>query len=182
MAIVKHLSNDDQLDLVCEIVSRLKPKIYLELGVKRGNTISSIVPYSKRSIGVDINIPCKKIKGCEFYKMTTDVFFEKVKNKEIELTSLDVAFIDANHSKENVLRDFYNVLSILKDSGVIILHDTYPKSEREIRCDKCGEAYLAAWEISIRNIPSIECFTLPIHPGLTFIRKRNYQVPWERSL
>ncbi len=42
----------------------------------------------------------------------------------------------------------------------------------------CGDAYLAAWEISIKNIPLIEHFTLPVHPGLTFIRKREYQVPW----
>ncbi len=37
-------------------------------------------------------------------------------------------------------------------------------------------------KISIRNIPLIKCFTLPVHPGLTFIRKRNYQVPWGKSL
>jgi hypothetical protein len=179
MSIINHLSKEDQLDLVCEIVSRLKPKVYLELGVKKGNTISSISSYAKRSIGVDIHNP-SKIKGYEFYNMTTDQFFEKVKNKEIDLLYVDAAFIDANHSRESVLKDFYNVWSILRDNGIIILHDTYPKDKIFVDEKLCGDAYLAAWEISLKDIPMIEYFTLPVHPGLTFIRKREYQVLWGR--
>jgi len=110
--------------------------------------------------------------------MTTDEFFERVKNKKIDLSSVDVALVDANHSSEYVLRDFYNVLPIVKDQGLIILHDTYPESFECVGKEVCGDAYKAAWEISTKNVSFLECCTLPIHPGLTFIRKRKYQVPW----
>jgi len=178
MAIINHLSKNDQLDLICEIIVRLKPEIYLELGIKKGNTISSVSSYAGRSIGVDINKPKNKIKGYEFYKMTTDKFFEKVHLGEIYLPFVDVAFIDANHSKEYVLKDFYNVLPIVKDQGVIILHDTYPKNKNFARDDFCGDSYKFAWDISIKNISGIECCTIPIHPGFTIIRKRQQHLLW----
>ncbi len=39
MSIIGYSSNENQLDLVCELVSRLKPEIYLELGIKEARTI-----------------------------------------------------------------------------------------------------------------------------------------------
>ena len=53
----------NQIDIVHKIVSILKPEIYLELGIKKGNTISSISPYAGRSIGVDINKPSFDLKN-----------------------------------------------------------------------------------------------------------------------
>jgi hypothetical protein len=178
MAIINHLSKDNQLDLICEIIIRLKPEIYLELGIKKGNTISSISPHAGRSIGVDINKPKKKIKGYEFYEMTTDKFFEKINLGEIHLPFVNVVFIDANHNSKYVLKDFYNVLPMVKDQGIIILHDTYPKNKSFISDEFCGDSYKIAWDISIKNIPEIECCTIPIYPGFTIIRKRQQQLLW----
>jgi len=178
---LKHKSSDNQLGIVSDIISRLQPEIYLELGIKKGNTISNIAPYAKRAIGVDIKKPSGNIKGYEFYEMTTDKFFEKIKAEKIKLSYIDAAFIDANHNSKYVLRDFYNVWALLRNQGVIILHDTYPKNKKFTSKELCGDAYLAAWEISLKNIPMIEYFTLPIHPGLTFIRKREYQISWEEQ-
>ena len=178
MSIINHFSKENQLDLICEIIVRINPEIYLELGIKNGNTISSILPYAGRAIGVDINKPKKKIKGYEFYKMTTDEFFENIDIGEIYLPFISVAFIDANHSSEYVLKDFYNVLPFVKDQGIIILHDTYPKNKNFIRNDFCGDSYKFAWDISIKNIPGIECCTVPIHPGFTIIRKRQQHLSW----
>lgn len=179
MSIVNHFSDRDQLDLICEIVARLKPEVYLELGIKNGHTISSIVPHSNRAIGVDIKKRFKENRGYEFYEMSTDDFFKKVDGGEISLPLINVAFIDANHDKEYVLRDFYNVWGRIEEQGVVILHDTYPKNEQFTQPHLCDNAYEAAWAISQIDDPTMESFTLPVNPGITLIRKRSSQLSWK---
>ncbi len=56
------------------------------------------------------------------YRMRSDEFFERY--EELGLPSLDIAFIDGNHSYDNVRRDFRGALRRMRRNGYLLLHDT----------------------------------------------------------
>lgn len=101
---------------------------YLEIGVRNPehnfNHINASVKYS-----VD--------PGVEFesnpvdFKMTSDDFFEKLRNSEILSADIkfDVIFIDGLHLAEQVDRDIENALHFIKNDGFIVLHDCNPPTE-----------------------------------------------------
>ena len=137
--------------------SDFSKKTYLELGVATGKTFEAIVPHVKRGIGVDVrDLRSKKIG--EFYKMTTDNFFIKFKDK------VDVVFIDADHKYESVIKDFKNSLKILNTGGIIFLHDTDPISKKFLAPRLCNDAYKIVKYIN-KTHPALDVLTLPITAG-----------------
>jgi thymidylate kinase len=54
----------------------------------------------------------KKSEKTSFQNMTTDDYFEILKNED---TKIDLLFIDANHSKESVRQDFKNYFELVSD-------------------------------------------------------------------
>ncbi len=59
--------------------------------------------------------------------MASDDFFET--KASLLKNGLDVVFIDGLHTYEQSLRDVQNSLKLLKEDGVIIMHDCNPESE-----------------------------------------------------
>lgn len=43
--------------------------------------------------------------------------------------SIDLAFIDGDHTYEGALKDFRNVYPLMKKGGIILAHDCHPRSE-----------------------------------------------------
>lgn len=86
-------------------------------------------------------------------------------------------FIDADHKKESVLKDFYNYFPFIKEDGIIFLHDGYPKNIEYTKDGYCSNCYEAIFELS-KNTTDYEMVTIPLHPGLTICRKRKKQIPW----
>jgi hypothetical protein len=160
--------------LVISLANIIQPDIYLELGVQFGDTIKKVHPYTKRAIGVDIKKQFVNSNAFEFYEMTTNTFFEKVKSKEIDLPFVDLVFIDADHSYEAAAQDFNNVFPLVSDQGLILMHDTYPRNVSETVSTLCGTVYKIAWEI--RNTrKDCEIVTIPCFPGLSILRKSSRQ-------
>jgi len=160
----------DMIEFVKFFVQTLQPDNYLELGLYLGETISYCKDFVKHnSIGVDISIP-KHLKGYSFYNMTTDEFFKQIEEKDILIPPLDMVFIDADHSHEQSLKDFNNVFPYVVDQGLIFLHDTFPKDKKHIQPGYCGDVYKTAVQILDRK--DCEIITLPVHPGLSIVRKR----------
>lgn len=101
---------------------------YLEIGVKNPNDnfnkIQSIIKYS-----VDPGIEFKE--NPVDYKLTSDVFFEKLRKGEIlnQNVNFDVIFIDGLHLAEQVERDLTNSLDFISNDGFVILHDCNPPTE-----------------------------------------------------
>ncbi len=62
------------VEVVRSICKAVKCKIYVELGVNKGKTISKIYPFVKRAIGVDI-VDVRENKVGEFFLGTTDNWF-----------------------------------------------------------------------------------------------------------
>jgi len=162
-------------EIIKPLIQILKPRVYVELGIYRFETIMKILPFVDRAIGVDIGDLVVPNKNIEFYSMTTDEFYEQNKNKLI----IDFLFIDADHSDKQTLKDFLNYSKIVKDNGIIVLHDTYPENESHLSMTKCGTAYKVADYIRKNCGSDYEIMTIPVFPGMSLIRKSKNQLHWK---
>lgn len=111
-------------------------KNYLEIGVRNpDNNFNRISCLNKFSVDPGVEFLANPVD----FKYTSDVFFQKLKNNELELiskdTSFDVIFVDGLHLAEQVYKDIENSLSFLHDDGFLILHDCNPPSEFHQRED-----------------------------------------------
>ena len=157
--------------LIIELVKLFRPAIYVEIGARFGYVFNAIAPLVRKAIAVDI-IKMDKINkalNVYIYQMTSEQFYPYVKTWEFPI---DLLFIDANHTAEAVLADF-EALSpfVCPYSGLILLHDTFPVSERLLENDRCGSAWKIAKLIHEQK-KDFEIVTLPgPWAGLSIIRK-----------
>jgi predicted O-methyltransferase YrrM len=141
---------------------------YLELGIAKGACFNIVAPHFKKATAVDMNFECyervckiTQNKGNAFYAGTTDDYFKNNKDPVF-----DMIFIDACHKYEFVEKDFRNSLGVLKNNGLIIMHDTYPPNEEYL--EHCQDA----WKIrEYLKRYKYEAVTLPFYYGLTIVRK-----------
>lgn len=155
-------------EVIEAIAATTEPSYYLELGVQAGITFKRVRPHCMFSQGVDINrVPVHTIKGkSEMYIGSTDLFFESHPGIEP-----DLIFIDADHSKRQVLIDLNNSLKVLVPNGIIILHDMDPWSLIMEQAKYCGDCYKLVDELERRD--DINITTLPVGPaGLTFVTRK----------
>ena len=101
--------------------------------------------------------------------MTSDNFFDKIKKENI--SKFDLVFIDGDHSKEQVIKDFINVKDMVIDDGFVLLHDTYPCDERMTKSCYSDNAWEAVLYIKQNFLNEWEIITLPFNPGLTILKK-----------
>ena len=165
-------------DFIVHLASILKPKTYVELGLYKCELFNRIIPHSENLIGVDIlekwGEYMEKSEKTKFICSSTDEYHEQLQKNPLVI---DMLFIDANHSKESVKKDFENFFPFVSDQGIILLHDGYPKNEKYTDPGYCGDGYKAIEELS-KNTDKYEMTTIPIHPGLTICRKRIKHLPW----
>jgi predicted O-methyltransferase YrrM len=159
-------------DFILELVLLFKPRTYCEIGVKKGYVYNHIAPHVERAVAVDI-APFRGIykkKGAMHYPMSSDDFVQEWYNQEDQ--TIDLLFIDGDHSKRQVLRDFVGLeVFVPEHTGLILLHDTYPISEELCQKRYCGSAWKAVK--SLKESPyHIDMVTLQgPRAGLTIIRK-----------
>src|SRR3990167_1596533 len=144
-------------EIIQNIIDKTNGKVYLEIGIASG--INFLKIKAKKKIGVD---PIKKVIlknklkylhfffNSKIYKMTSDEYFLKFKNK------INVAFIDGMHTYSQSLKDVENCLDNLDDSGVIIMHDCNPPSEKIaspklIKGNWSGEVWKTIVNLRTRN-------------------------------
>jgi hypothetical protein len=65
----------------------------------------------------------------------------------------------------------------MNDHGIIAIHDTHPKNEKYTTSGYCGDGYKFIEEIG-GNTSEFEIMTIPVHPGITLVRKRSGQLKW----
>lgn len=106
---------------------------------------------------------------------TSDNFFT-----QIQLPKIALAFIDGDHNYEFVKRDFWNLVPLMKDDGVIFLHDTYPPEDSYVSENKCGTVYKLRQEIE--KDKAFDCFTFTkvaaVGVGITMVRVKPKTVPY----
>lgn len=160
-------------DFITIVASITKPKIYVELGLYQGETLSKIIPHTNHCYGVDMksnqhlqNLQDKYNNKLSIIYDTTDNFFINFNDK------IDMAFIDADHCVESAIKDFDNVLKLLSDDGIIFMHDTDPINNSYIHPGYCGDSYKLVPLFEKRN--DINIITLPLtEAGLSIITKKN---------
>ena len=101
---------------------------YLEIGVRNpDDNFKHITATSKYSVDPGFEFAENPVD----FKMTSDVFFQKLSNNEVlsNTTKFDVIFIDGLHLAEQVDKDVTNALHYIKEDGFVVLHDCNPPTE-----------------------------------------------------
>jgi len=156
----------------------MKPKVYVELGIHKCHLFNRMIPYAEKLVGVDIDTNAYK-----FMKKTSNASFvcsstlEYAKQLEFNPLTIDMLFIDADHAVEAVLEDFYAFFPYVASHGIILIHDTHPKNKEFMDPSFCNDSFKVVDKLSENN-KNIEFMTIPLHPGLTIIRKRKTQISW----
>jgi len=168
-------------DFIVHLASIIRPRVYVELGLYQCTVFNRIIPYAEQLIGVDISPEAgkymKKLSKTRFVNTSTEKFAEELRTRPIQI---DMLFIDADHSREAILKDFNSFFPFVAPHGLILLHDGHPKDEEQMKPGYCGTCYQAIAELS-RHTEEYEMMTIPIHPGLTLCRKRKEQLSWKEN-
>jgi len=152
-----HVWHSDFLEIVAR---RMKPAVYLELGVGQGLTFDRVKPHCGRAVGVD--------RGGGDHQMLTDEFFA---GPGKEMAGIELAFIDSDHRSAQAFRDFCNVIDRTVLGGLVCLHDTYPENESQKEDGFCSDSYRVPEMIRRRYGADCEVVTFPFPPGLTVVRR-----------
>jgi hypothetical protein len=134
--------HQEELDF---IVSKAKGKTnYMEIGVYGGGTFNHVSKFVKgKHIAVDIEAKpdrdkLLKTKVSNFYSVVGDSHSYNTLDRVKEILkgeTVDVLFIDGDHTAEGVERDFQMYKHLVTDGGVILFHDII-KSDFHAKC-KC---------------------------------------------
>lgn len=154
------------------LAKALRPKSYLEVGVYKGETFRKVSAWATHSVGVDINPEVVKSIGRIRNSTFCTGSLEKVLPQLREFEPFDLVFIDADHSKESVLLDFRYARDLLSTKGLVLLHDTWPKSLEFSQPELCGDAWQAVSELRVTH-PDWSFVTIPAHPGLTLCQRND---------
>lgn len=158
----------DHVGLLIFFAKWIKPRHYLELGIRRGTSFLPVSPLCEKATGVDVVVPnFPLLPNMDIRVQTTDSYFASL-NPD---TRFDMVFIDADHSHEQSLADFLNVKDRVIEDGFIFLHDTYPKDTSMIHPSWCCDCYKTALWIKQNLSAEFETVTLPFSPGLTIVKK-----------
>ncbi len=119
------------LDLLEIIHRELAPRLYLEIGVRNGNSFSLA---GCTSIGIDPepNISYSLPKAATIYRMNSDDFFKLDAQRAIR-GKIDLAFIDGMHHFEYALSDFINVEHYSASTSLVVVDDIFPNHPVQAR-------------------------------------------------
>jgi len=160
--------------------SAIKPRIYFEIGVAKGETLS-LAPPETRVAGVDPlpEINYKLPAPTQLFKQCSDNFFENHRVSEIIGENADLSFVDGLHEFQQAYRDIINTALNSKDDAVILVHDVLPVDQKSASPERKtrhwpGDVYKAIAFIK-DNIPSLRITLIYAYPtGLAFITGCGY--------
>jgi hypothetical protein len=142
--------------------------IYFSQLAEKHNRFCYHVEYSKSGVENMKNTNGYFGSMSKIFNMKSDEFFEQ----EYLQNKIALAFIDGDHSYEQVSRDYYNTIKHMEKGGYIFLHDTCPPNESWTVDHKCGTVYKLRREIEENS--GILSFTFKENTafgvGLTMVR------------
>lgn len=118
------------LEFLTRIQIERSPKLYLEIGVRHGHSLSTA---RGRSYGID---PAFRIEqeidtAVRLFRTTSDEFFARDDLEALFGTRIELGFIDGMHQFEFALRDFMNVEHWSDRNGLIVVDDVLPRNNEE---------------------------------------------------
>ena len=172
-----------EIQALCEIVHRERPRTILEIGTHHGGTFflfSRVAALDALLISVDLASEDLKpwrtlcadlrMKGQKVSVIDGDSHaistVERV-NRVLGDQKVDFLFIDGDHSYEGVKQDFENYIGFLNDTGIIAFHDINPDYFTRFgkrTCSYTGEVYRFWAEVKMKYSHT-ECIDNPDEDG-----------------
>jgi hypothetical protein len=122
------LGGEYYFNVLAHILSHVKPRTYVEIGVFRGDSLR-LAKLPTLAIGIDPapQLAAPLAANHKVFVETSDTFFA-AHDLRAELGGLpvDVAFIDGKHNFEFALRDFANLERHCTRDSIILIQDCYP--------------------------------------------------------
>jgi predicted O-methyltransferase YrrM len=166
------------------IAIAIRPRVILELGTGPGNSSRAFIralQYWKSVTGSDYF----RLHSCDIdpalgqrlrgfgpivqtYTMKTD---ELALHWATYKTEIDLLFIDADHSHEQSLRDFLNFSPWVRPDGLVVLHDTYPLTQKHEELRYSGGVWKTAQIIKQEHCKDFEIMTVPALCGFSLLRR-----------
>lgn len=158
------------LEVLGEIHQFLKPRSYLEIGVRQGHSLAlsqcpslAIDPWPDLSVDLSENTTV--------VQSTSDQFFRNSNDFDV---CPDLAFIDGCHLFEYVLRDFMYVESCAGPNTLVVIDDILPNSPVQAQRDRVTRAWTGdVWKIAdclARHRPDLWLLALDTYPtGLLLV-------------
>jgi hypothetical protein len=125
----------NRIDVIRSVVTAIGAGRYLEIGVKDGECFHAIeVPTRvavdprfafRPPLAARARTILRATTGSLYFPMTSDAFFERHARR---LTPFDVVFVDGLHTYDQSYRDIVNALDVLREDGVVVVHDCNPAS------------------------------------------------------
>ena len=180
----KKFRTQEFTELILFFMKMYQPDVYVEVGLGKGSNFNFTSHIPKISIGLDTNpkaiASIIKRENTRLYQMNSLEFIKEKDNSFF----IDLLFIDADHRKQAVLQDFDNLASfVTPQTGLILLHDTYPSSPYMEQDGYSSTAWQAAKMIhKSRKYAKYEIVTLPgPYAGLSIIRNASQHLHWRKS-
>lgn len=158
----------------------LRPKHYLEIGVRRGRSLGLAMPPTI-ALGID-PFPevdqCWNTETCVLPVTSTEFFATHGLREFFGTDRFSFAFVDGLHHFEQVIDDIFNLERYAGPESVIAIHDTLPLDEKTAAGRRRTEFYTGdVWKIIPflkHSRPDLELITIRTAPsGLTLIRQLN---------
>jgi predicted O-methyltransferase YrrM len=90
-------------------------------------------------------------------------------------------FIDADHSYKSSYYDFLNYKDLVRNDGIILLHDTCPGNEDMTKPSSCHDTWKTAVMIKENHKDECEIVTIPDGCGVSIVRmNRGKHLIWSK--
>ena len=145
-------------DIINKIIIKRNYTSYLEIGCFKDETFNQI--NIKKKIGVD------PVSGGNL-RMTSDKFF--IENKE----KFDLIFIDGLHVYEQVIKDIFNSIKVLKENGIILVHNCLPRKLWYQTPTRMSDTWNGdVWKaiVECRTLENIDTYTCLADEGIGVIK------------
>jgi hypothetical protein len=152
------------LEFLAGVHAVLDPPTYLEVGVRRGNSLALA---RARSIGIDPDYDLKprhlqlETESALFRETSDDYFARRDPLAPFGGLPITLAFIDGMHLMEFALRDFINVERHAHWSSVVVFDDVLPRRAAEAARDRKTRAWTGdvykLHDVFRRHRPDLTC-------------------------
>jgi hypothetical protein len=172
-------SGSDYYDILRRVHADLRPRTYVEVGVRAGASLALADGCAVR-IGIDpdpVLDPALELQDAVIIEMASDEAFAAGEvERALHGSALDLAFIDGMHLFEFALRDFANLERLAHSASVILVHDCLPidavTSSRERTTDVWTGDVWKLVPCLLENRPDLHVVTADVPPsGLAFISR-----------
>jgi predicted O-methyltransferase YrrM len=134
---VRRYMLEGELEMLLALINSVQPSSMIEFGVNEGITALAVLvnfPDIDQYVGVDVEFDHQLEIPAQQYEVPKepgrlvngDMRFKLVlrNGSDDNITGLfDVAFIDGDHGKLHVLKDYMLAKSLVRSGGIIIFHD-----------------------------------------------------------